>query len=114
MSFLQRCMLENSKESLMQAAAILNDSPEAMRTFNRLTGEGCYKTAIDLRKPNVMKLLMNTVVDGTLSNSMITTIMPIDVIFMLKDTVENHSQEFTTEILTKMEFILVQNLGDGR
>ena len=57
---------------------------------------------------------MNTVVDGTLSNSMITTIMPIDVIFMLKDTVENHSQEFTTEILTKMEFILVQNLGDGR
>lgn len=113
MSFLQRCILEGSQESLMHAATVLNNSPEAMLTFNRLTGVGCFEAAVELRKPNVMKLIMNTVVDGTLegksqlSNSMMTTTMPIDGLLTLTNMIEHHPPEFATEILAKMTFIKV-------
>jgi len=91
----------------------LNNSPEAMLTFNRLTGVGCFEAAVELRKPNVMKLIMNTVVDGTLegksqlSNSMMTTTMPIDGLLTLTNMIEHHPPEFATEILAKMTFIKV-------
>jgi len=117
MSFLQRCIRNGSQESLRHAATILNKSPEAMLTFNRLTGMGCFESAVTLKKPNVMKLIMNTVVDGTLegksqlSNSMMTTTMPNDGLLTLTNMIEHHPPEFATEILSKMTFIKVPFSG---
>ena len=112
-SFLQRCMLDGSKESIMCAENILSEAPESVLTFDRTTGVGCFETAVELRKPNVMTLIMTPVVDGTLdsgsawSSSLLTTSMPIDGFLTLRDLILHHPPGFAIDILSKMTFMKV-------
>jgi WD40 repeat protein len=112
-SFLQRCMLYGTKESLVCAAVVLKNSPEAVLTFDRTTGVGCFETAVELRKPNIMKLIMGTLVDGTLdtrtdgSSSILTTTMPVDGLLTLRDLILHHPPGYATDILKQMTFVKV-------
>lgn len=112
-SFLQRCMLEGSKESLISAAKVLKSAPSTVLTFDRTTGVGCFETAVQLRKPNIMQLILTTLVDGTLdtqnelSSSLLTTTMPVDGFLTLKDLIVHHPPGFATDILRHMTFIKV-------
>ena len=47
-SFLQRCMRHSSQDSLMCAAKILKEAPESLLTFDRVTGVGCFETAVEV------------------------------------------------------------------
>jgi len=111
--FLQRCMFEGSKESLVCAAKILKEFPNAVLTFDRTSGVGCFEFAVQLRKPNIMQLIMTTLVDGTLdsqnelSSSLLTTSMPIDGFLTLRDLILHHPPGFATDILRSMTFIKV-------
>jgi hypothetical protein len=112
-SFLQRCMLDGSKESLSCAGSILEEAPESVLTFDRTTGVGCFETAVDSGKPNIMTLILTPVVDGTLdsrsawSSSLLTTTLPMDGYLTLRDLVLNHPPGFATDILSKMTFMKV-------
>ncbi len=112
-SFLQRCMLNGSKDSLMCAGSILEEAPESVLTFDRTTGVGCFETAVDLGKPNIMTLILTPVVDGTLdsrsawSSSLLTTTMPMDGYLTLRELILNHPPGHSTEILSKMTFMKV-------
>jgi hypothetical protein len=111
-SLLQRCMFDGSKESLVCAAKILKDAPNIVLTYDRATGVGCFETAVQLRKPNVMQLILTTLVDGTLetqndSSSLLTTTMPIDGFLTLRDLIINHPPGFATDLLRSMTFIKV-------
>lgn len=119
-SFLQRCMLEGSKESLICAESVLEEAPESVLTFDRTTGVGCFETAVELRKPNIMKLILTPVVDGTLdsrsawSSSLLTTTMPVDGFLTLRDLIMNHPPGYATDILSKMTFMKVPFAGSRR
>lgn len=112
-SFLQRCMLEGSKESLMSAAKVLKSAPSTVLTFNRTTGIGCFETAVQLSKPNVMQLILTTLVDGTLetqndlASSLLTTTMPVDGYLTLRELILHHPPGFATDILRSMTFVKV-------
>lgn len=112
-SLLQRCMLDGSKESLLCAEGILDYAPESVLTFDRTTGVGCFETAVELRKPNIMKLILTPVVDGSLdsrsawSSSLLTTTIPIDGFLTLRDLILNHPSRYATDILNKMTFMKV-------
>jgi hypothetical protein len=112
-SLLQRCMLDGSKESLACAEGILNEAPESVLTFDRTTGVGCFETAVELRKPNIIKLILTPVVDGSLdsrsewSSSLLTTTIPIDGFLTLRDLILNHPSRYATDILNKMTFMKV-------
>ncbi len=112
-SFLQRCMYEGSKQSLMCAAKILKEAPSTVLTFDRSSGIGCFETAVQLRKPNIMQLILTTLVDGTLetkngwSSSVMTTTMPIDGFLTLRDLILHHPPGFATDVLRTMTFIKV-------
>mmetsp|Transcript_5230 Transcript_5230/g.9965 ORF Transcript_5230/g.9965 Transcript_5230/m.9965 type:complete len:1602 (+) Transcript_5230:107-4912(+) len=112
-SLLQRCMLDGSKESLSCAEGILDEAPESVLTFDRTTGVGCFETAVELRKPNIMKLILTPVVDGSLdsrsqwSSSLLTTTIPIDGFLTLRDLILNHPSRYATDILNKMTFMKV-------
>ena len=110
-SFIQRCMYCGSQESLVCAATVLKDSPDSLLTFDRKKNEGCFDTAIRLRKANVLKLVLTKLVDGTLESrqggmgTLFTTKMPKDGLKTLKDMILYHPQEFATDILKNMTFI---------
>ncbi len=112
-SFLQRCILDGSKESIVCADSILRVAPESVLTFDRTTGVGCFETAVELRKPNIMRLIMTPVVDGSLdsrsewSSSLLTTTIPIDGFLTLRDLILHHPPGFAIDLLSKMTFTKV-------
>lgn len=112
-SVLQRCMLEGSKETIVSADNLLAVAPESVLTFDRTTGVGCFETAVELRKPNIMSLILTPVVDGSLfsrskwSSSLLTTTMPIDGFLTLRDLILHHPPGFAVDLLSKMTFMKV-------
>ena len=110
---LQRCMFAGSKESLMCAAKILKEAPSTVLTFDRSTGMGCFETVVLLRKPNIIQLILNTLVDGTLesqnktSSSVLTSTMPIDGFLALRHLILHHPPGYATDVLSKMTFVKV-------
>ncbi len=81
--------------------------------FIQNQGVGCFETAVQLRKPNIMQLILTTLVDGTLetqnelSRSLLTTTMPIDGFLTLRDLILHHPPGYATDILRSMTFIKV-------
>lgn len=112
-SYLQRCILDGSKESIICAESVLRQCPESVLTFNRSTGVGCFETAVELKNPNTMKLIISPVLDGTLdtysawSSSLLTTSMPVDAYLTLRDLIINHPPGFATDTIRKMTFVKV-------
>ena len=58
-------MLDGSQESVRLVATLLKGNPDALYTFDRASDDGCFDTALSL-KPNLLKLTLTTLVDGTL------------------------------------------------
>lgn len=112
-SLVQRYMLEGSQDSLRQAAHLLKEYPDTISTFDRSTGIGCFDTALQLQKPNLLKLVMTTVVDGTLeaetgaTRTILTSKMPMNARETLQNMVSNHAAAFTVEVLSEMTYIKV-------
>jgi len=112
-SYLQRCILDGSKQSIICAESVLRQCPESVLTFNRTTGVGCFETAVELRNPNIMRLIISPVMDGTLdtssawSSSLLTTSMPVDAYLTLRDLIINHPPGFATDTIRKMTFVKV-------
>lgn len=79
-SFIQRHMRKGDQDNLQRVAKLLELYPDAIYTFDRNANEGCFDTALLLRKPNLLKLAVSTLVDGTLklnSDAILTSSIPI-------------------------------------
>ena len=106
-------MIEGSQASLRRAAAILQEHPDAIYAFDRSTGDGCFQTALHLKKPNLLKLVMTTLVDGTLEadsngrRTILTTEMPALGLDTLQHIIASFPPQYIVEILHKMTYIKV-------
>lgn len=113
-SLVQRYMLDGSPESVFLVAALLKRSPDALYTFDRTTGEGCFDTALALQRPNLLKLTLTILVDGTLEaetnnggkRSILTTDLPDRGSEALYNMIFNQPQ-LINDILAAMTFIKV-------
>lgn len=114
-SLVQRYMLDGSAESLRLAVHVLHHYPDALYTFDRTNGQGCFDTAISLQKPNLLKLTLTTLVDGTLEGetsnggkrSILTTDLPEQGAKALYDMIFNQPPLFIVDILAEMTFLKV-------
>jgi hypothetical protein len=72
--------------------------------FDRETGHDCFNTALMLKKPNLLKLAVTTLVDGTLDSSedgqrsLLTTHIPEQGRTSLGDLIENYPPEFVVDM----------------
>jgi len=112
-SIVQRNMIEGSQASLRRAATILQDHPDAIYAFDRSTGDGCFQTALKLKKPNLLKLVMTTLVDGTLETdsngrrTILTSEMPELGLDTLQHIIANFPPQYIVDILAEMTYIKV-------
>lgn len=113
-SLVQRYMLDGSPESVRLVAALLKHCPDALYTFDRTNGEGCFDTALSLQKPNLLKLTLTILVDGSLEaetnnggkRSILTTDLPERGADALYNMIFNQPQ-LIHDILASMTFIKV-------
>jgi WD40 repeat protein len=113
-SLVQRYMLDGSPESVLLVATLLKRSPDALYTFDRTTGKGCFDTALSLQKPNLLKLTLTILVDGTLEaetnnggkRSILTTDLPERGSEALYNMIFNQPQ-LINDILAEITFIKV-------
>uniref|UniRef100_A0A7S4HP16 Ion transport domain-containing protein n=2 Tax=Odontella aurita TaxID=265563 RepID=A0A7S4HP16_9STRA len=114
-SLIQRYMRDGSVDSLKQAAFILEQYPDAIFTFDRTNGENCYDTALAMRRPNLLKVMLLQIVKGQrltehgrsdkscyLSNK----ITQIGVEILL-DMLAHYPPEYVVQILSEMTFVKV-------
>ena len=110
-SFLQRHMLAGGAENLRRVAATLRDHPTSIHTFNRSTSEGFFETVLALKRPNLLKLAVSVLVDGTLDmegeSNLLTTDLPDRGKEILVDITSNYPPEFVVETLRTMVFVKV-------
>ena len=112
-SFIQRHMIKGGHENLARVAEILRHHSDALYAFNRQTGEGCFDTALALKRPTLLKLAVTMLVDGTLEDShdgqksILTTEIPLRGRQTLLDFVENYPPDFIVNILHSMTFTKV-------
>lgn len=116
-SFVQRLMGKGGTDSLQQVASILHEHPDAVYAFDRQTGDGCFNTAKLLKKPNLLKLALTTLVDGSLDSSedgqrsILTTEIPEQGRTTLADMTNNYPPEFVVDIFKEMTFMKVPFTG---
>jgi WD40 repeat protein len=112
-SFVQRHMITGESDNLRRVASILRSYPNAIYTFNRRTGEGSFTTAVQQKIPNLLKLAMVTLVDGTLApknnddKNFITTDIPYQGRQILADIVKNYPPEFAVDVFKAITFLKV-------
>jgi WD40 repeat protein len=112
-SLVQRYMLEGSPDSLRRAAALINSHPDTIFCFDRTTGDSSFDTALKLKKPNLLKLVITNLVDGTLESdvdgrrTILTSGLPERGRDTLKDMIQNSPSEFIVNILSEMTYVKV-------
>jgi hypothetical protein len=112
-SFVQRLMGKGGTDSLQQVAAILQEHPDAVYAFDRETGHSCFNTALMLKKPNLLKLVVTTLVDGTLDSSkdgqrsLLTTRIPEQGRISLTYLIKQYPSDFVVDIFNEMTFMKV-------
>lgn len=112
-SLIQRYMLDGSQDSLRRAAALMDSHSDTIYCFDRTTGDSCFDTALKLKKPNLLKLVMTVLVDGTLESegdgrrSILASGMPDRGAQTLQDMMQNSPPEFIVGILSKMTYVKV-------
>ena len=109
-SFIQRHMLKGDQDSLQRVAKILHHHPGAIYAFDRQTNEGCFDTALLLRKPNLLKLAVMSLVDRNLkldSDAIMTSPIPMKARVALVELIENHPSELVVDIMQEMTFVKV-------
>jgi WD40 repeat protein len=116
-SLVQRLMGKGGTDNLQQVAAILQEHPDAVYAFDRETGHGCFNTALMLKKPNLLKLAVTKLVDGTLDSSedgqrsLLTTRIPEQGRTTLAYLIENYPSDFVVDIFNEMTFMKVPFAG---
>lgn len=113
-SYIMRNMMEGNLDSLRRVAFLLQEHPEAIYAFDRRADKGCFDTALELRQPNLLKLVLTAVVDGSLNSDKIlhrrcilTTDIPTMGIQVLEEMVENYSPDLIVDVLGSMVFLKV-------
>lgn len=112
-SLIQRHMHSGEHENLLQVASILRNHPNSVYTFDRQTNEGSFATALNQKIPNLLKLAIMTLVDGTLSpksdqeRNFLTTKIPFQGREVLADIVKNYPADFAVDIFKAMTFMKV-------
>jgi WD40 repeat protein len=112
-SFVQRHMITGESDNLRRVASILRSYPNAIHTFNRRTGEGSFTTAVQQKIPNLLKLAMVTLVDGTLApksdndKNFIATDIPYQGREILAEIVKNYPPEFAVDVFKAISFMKV-------
>ncbi|KAI2510727.1 hypothetical protein MHU86_3675 [Fragilaria crotonensis] len=112
-SLVQRYMLEGSPESLRRAAALISSYPDTIYCFDRCTGDSSFDTALKLKKPNLLKLVVTCLVNGTLESdgdgrrTILTSSLPERGRDTLRDMIRNSPPEFVVSILSDMTFLKV-------
>jgi hypothetical protein len=116
-SFVQRLMGKGGTDSLQQVASILQEHPDAVYAFDRETGHGCFNTALTLKKPNLLKLAVTTLVDGTLDSSedgqrsLLTTRIPEQGRTTLAYLIKNYPSDLVEDIFNEITFMKVPFAG---
>lgn len=116
-SYVQRLMGKGGTDNLQQVATILQEYPDAVYAFDRETGHDCFNTALMLKKPNLIKLAVTTVVDGTLDSSedgqrsLLTTRIPEEGRATMADLIENFPSDFVVDVFNEMTFMKVPFAG---
>mmetsp|Transcript_12248 Transcript_12248/g.35536 ORF Transcript_12248/g.35536 Transcript_12248/m.35536 type:complete len:1610 (-) Transcript_12248:86-4915(-) len=112
-SLIQRQMLIGSHKSLQWVASSLKDHPDAIHTIDRSQNEGCFDTAIRLRKIKLLKLALTTMVDGSMESNMdgrrsiLTSNVPKIGMVALQTMLNNYPSELVVEILREIRFVKV-------
>lgn len=112
-SLLQRHMVRGGPDNLRRVAAILQEHPNAVYTQDRCTGEGCFDTALRLRRPGLLKLFIVSLVDGTLNSvdgndrTFLATSIPQRGRDVLTEIVTNYPADFIIDILRSITFMKV-------
>lgn len=109
-SFIQRHMRKGDQDNLQRVAQILEIHPEAIYVFDRRANEGCFDTALLLRKPNLLKLAVMALVDGNLkldSDAVLTSTIPMKARMALEEIIENYPPELVVDLMEKMTFLKV-------
>jgi hypothetical protein len=112
-SLVQRHMIQGGHENLTTVVEILRHHPDALYAFNRATGEGCFDSALALKRPNLMRMAITMLVDGTLDagqegqKSILTTNIPERGRRTLMEFIENHPPDFIVSVLNSMSFTKV-------
>lgn len=112
-SLLQRHMVRGGPDNLRRVAAILQKHPNAVYTLDRCTGEGCFDTALRLKKPGLLKLFIVSIVNGTLNSidgkhkTFLATSIPQLGRDVLTEIVKNYPAEFIIDILKSITFMKV-------
>ena len=109
---IQRHMTQGGQDSMQWVATTLKEHPDAIYTFDRSQNEGCFETALRLRKIKLLKIAVTTIVDGTLEGrnkncSILTTAIPEIGQTTLQTMLDKHPPEFIVEILKLMTFVKV-------
>jgi hypothetical protein len=112
-SLVQRHMIHGSQDCLQWVANTLREYPDTIYTRNRLRNEGCFDTALRLRKMKLLQLAMTALVDGSLEatnegrRSILTTDLPDIGRNTLEAMVARHSPELIVDIMKRMAFVKV-------
>jgi len=110
-SLVQRYMISGGSDNLHQVAVFLRKYPDSIYAFDRKTGEGCFDTALRLKRPNLLKLAVTALIDGTLEKggkrSILTTDLPQRGRDSLIGIIEQHSPDYIVNILDEMAFTKV-------
>jgi WD40 repeat protein len=112
-SLLQRHMVRGGPDNLRRVAAILQEHPNAIYTLDRCTGEGCFDTALRLKRPGLLKLFIVSIVDGTLNKidgkhkTFLATSIPQRGRDVLTEIVKNYPADFIVDILRSITFMKV-------
>ena len=83
---------KGEQDNLLRVAKILEQHPEAIYAFDRKANEGCFDTALLLRKPNLLKLAVTSLVGGNLKlegDAILTSSIPFKAREALEEIIEN-------------------------
>ena len=103
-------MRKGDQDNLLRVAKILQQHPEAIYAFDRQAKEGCFDTALLLRKPNLLKLAVTSLVGGNLKlegDAILTSSIPMKAREALEEIIENFPPEMVVDILSEMTFMKV-------
>eukprot|EP00977_Amphora_coffeiformis_P009223 scaffold2102_cov161-Amphora_coffeaeformis.AAC.7 len=111
-SIVQRHMMKGGTENLRRVSSILDQFPRALYAYNRRTGETFFHTALRMKKPHLLKLVVTAMVTGSLDriderSSILTTSYPRLGRQAMDEIVRKYSAEMIGEIFQAMTFLKV-------
>ena len=111
-SFVQRLMMKGGTDNLRLVSSILQEFPGALYAYNRKNGETFFHTALRMKKPHLLKLVVTAMVNGSLDridekSSILSTSYPRMGRQAMDEIVYKYSDEMIGEIFQAMTFLKV-------